>query len=58
MAITSSGVVIRTPVESVSVYGRAAQGVKIMRTSDDEKVVAIAKVKNEKDEEKILSVAR
>ncbi len=55
MAITSSGVVIRTPVESVSVYGRAAQGVKIMRTSDDEKVVAIAKVKNEKDEEKILS---
>jgi len=55
MAITSSGVVIRTPVESVSIYGRAAQGVKIMRTSDDEKVVAIAKVKNEKDEEKILS---
>ncbi len=55
MAITSSGVVIRTPVNSVSIYGRATQGVKIMRTSDDEKVVAIAKVKNEKDEEKILS---
>lgn len=55
MAITSSGVVIRTPVESVSIYGRAAQGVKIMRTSDDEKLVAIAKVKSEKDEEKILS---
>lgn len=55
MAITSSGVVIRTPVSSVSIYGRAAQGVKIMRTSEDEKVVAIAKIKSEKDEEKIIS---
>ena len=55
MAITSSGVVIRTPIESVSIYGRATQGVKIMRTSDEEKVVAIAKVKSEKDEEKIIS---
>lgn len=54
MAITSNGVVIRTPVDSVSIYGRAAQGVKIMRTSDEEKVVAIAKVKSEKDEEKLL----
>ena len=54
MAITSNGVVIRTPVDSVSIYGRAAQGVKIMRTSEEEKVVAIAKVKNEKDEERIL----
>lgn len=55
MAITSSGVVIRTPIESVSIYGRATQGVKIMRTSGEEKVVAIAKVKSEKDEEKIIS---
>lgn len=55
MAITSSGVVIRTPMESVSIYGRVTQGVKIMRTSDEEKVVAIAKIKSEKDEEKILS---
>ena len=55
MAITSSGVVIRTPIESVSIYGRATQGVKIMRTSDEEKVVAIAKIKSEKDEEKIIS---
>ena len=54
MVITSSGVVIRTPVDSVSIYGRAAQGVKVMRISDGEKVVAIAKVKSEKDEEKIL----
>lgn len=54
MVITSSGVVIRTPVEAVSIYGRAAQGVKVMRISDGEKVVAIAKIKSEKDEEKIL----
>lgn len=54
MAITSMGVVLRTPVDSVSIYGRAAQGVKIIRTSENEKLVAIAKVKNEKDEEKML----
>ncbi|MGB0404683.1 MAG: DNA gyrase C-terminal beta-propeller domain-containing protein, partial [Fusobacterium sp.] len=54
MAITSMGVVLRTPVDSVSIYGRTAMGVKIIRTSEDEKLVAIAKVKNEKDEEKML----
>ncbi|MFK4785868.1 DNA gyrase subunit A [Fusobacterium sp. MFO224] len=54
MAITSMGVVLRTPVDSVSIYGRTARGVKIIRTSENEKLVAIAKVKNEKDEEKML----
>lgn len=54
MAITSLGVVLRTPVETVSIYGRTAMGVKIIRTSENEKLVAIAKVKNEKDEEKLL----
>ncbi|MGO2117481.1 MAG: DNA gyrase subunit A [Fusobacterium sp.] len=54
MAITSLGVVLRTPVETVSIYGRTAMGVKIIRTSANEKLVAIAKVKNEKDEEKLL----
>lgn len=54
MAITSLGVVLRTPVDTVSIYGRTARGVKIIRTSENEKLVAIAKVKNEKDEEKLL----
>lgn len=55
MAINSSGVVIRTSVESIAVHGRATSGVKIMKTDEDTKVVAVVKVKNEKDEERIIS---
>ncbi len=45
MAITSNGVVIRTPVDAISLIGRATQGVKIMRVEDQEKLVSIIKVK-------------
>ncbi|NME36329.1 MULTISPECIES: DNA gyrase subunit A [Fusobacterium] len=55
MAINSSGVVIRTSVESIAVHGRATSGVKIMKTDEDTKVVAVVKVKSEKDEERIIS---
>ncbi|MGL4945990.1 MAG: DNA gyrase subunit A [Fusobacteriaceae bacterium] len=51
MAITSSGIVIRTPAEQISIIGRATQGVKIMRISDDEKLVSITKVHAETEEE-------
>lgn len=53
MVITSSGIVIRTAVEQVSIIGRATQGVKIMRVddSDSEKVVSIATFKEEESEE-------
>ncbi|MGL4687772.1 MAG: DNA gyrase C-terminal beta-propeller domain-containing protein, partial [Fusobacteriaceae bacterium] len=51
MAITSSGVVIRTPAEKISIYGRATQGIKIMRIAEDEKLVSIAKVQAELEEE-------
>lgn len=55
MAINSSGVVIRTSVESIAVHGRATSGVKIMKTDEDTRVVAVVKVKSEKDEERIIS---
>ncbi|MGL4981049.1 MAG: DNA gyrase C-terminal beta-propeller domain-containing protein, partial [Fusobacteriaceae bacterium] len=51
MAITSSGIVIRTPADQISIIGRATQGVKIMRISDDEKLVSITKVHAETEEE-------
>lgn len=51
MAITSSGIVIRTPAEKISIYGRATQGIKIMRIADDEKLVSITKVQAELEEE-------
>ncbi|MGL4403087.1 MAG: DNA gyrase subunit A [Fusobacteriaceae bacterium] len=51
MAITSSGIVIRTPADQISIIGRATQGVKIMRISEDEKLVCITKVHAETEEE-------
>jgi DNA gyrase subunit A len=44
MLINSSGVAIRINVADISVTSRSAMGVTLMRTSDDEKVVAIAKI--------------
>jgi DNA gyrase subunit A len=51
MAITSNGIVIRTPVEKISNIGRATQGVKVMRVAENEKVVSIVKVKKNLEEE-------
>ncbi|MGL5051928.1 MAG: DNA gyrase subunit A [Fusobacteriaceae bacterium] len=51
MAITSSGIVIRTPIKDISIIGRATSGVKIMRIAEEEKLVSIAKVKAEVEEE-------
>ncbi|OQY43036.1 MAG: hypothetical protein B6227_00025 [Fusobacteriia bacterium 4572_74] len=50
LAITSNGVVIRTPVENISLIGRATQGVKIMRVEDSEHVVSTIKVKRNLEE--------
>lgn len=50
LAITSNGVVIRTPVEDISLIGRATQGVKIMRVEDTEHVVSTIKVKRNLEE--------
>ncbi len=51
MAITSSGIVIRTPAHHISIYGRATQGVMIMRIAEEEKLVSIATVQAEPEEE-------
>ena len=52
MAITSSGVVIRIAVEDIVLYGRATQGVIIMKVNGkDEKVVSITRVKSEDSDE-------
>ena len=51
MAITSSGVVIRMPMSSITIYGRATQGVIVMKVNSGEKVVSITKVKSEDDDD-------
>lgn len=44
LLVSSSGVLIRTPVSDISNQGRAATGVRAMALADDEAVVAIALV--------------
>ena len=50
MLINSSGVAIRINVKDISVTGRSAMGVTLMRTNEDEKVVAVAKISGSEEE--------
>ena len=50
--ITTSGKLIRIPVDDVSAIGRSTQGVRMIRVDEDEQVVAVAKVVVSEDEEK------
>jgi DNA gyrase subunit A len=49
MAISSNGVVMRTPINEISLFGRATQGVRIMRIDDEDTLVSITKVQSEDD---------
>lgn len=51
MLITSEGIVIRTDINEISVFGRNAQGVKLMRTDEQDKVVALALVEEKKTDD-------
>ncbi len=44
MLITDNGTLVRTRVNEVSVIGRNTQGVRIIRTADDEHVVALQRI--------------
>ena len=54
MLINSNGVAIRINVSDISVTSRSAMGVTLMRTHEDEKVVAIAKILSSYDSEEQL----
>ena len=49
LIISDDGTIIRMAASDISVYSRATQGVRLMRTSDDARVISIART--EKDEE-------
>ncbi|MBQ8588811.1 MAG: DNA gyrase subunit A [Clostridia bacterium] len=51
MMITSDGVIIRTGVDEISMFGRVTQGVRVMKLADDINVVSIAKANKEEDTE-------
>ncbi len=50
MALTSNGVLIRVPVETIRRTGRSAQGVWIVRPVEGERVMAVAKVVRPQEE--------
>ncbi len=51
MIITDDGVIIRTGCEEIRECGRGSQGVIVMRTGEDVKVIAIARTSKEEEDE-------
>lgn len=49
MLITSEGIVIRIDIDEISVISRNTQGVKLMKTGNKDKVVALASVEKKAD---------
>lgn len=47
MVVTNSGVIIRIDIQDISQNGRAAQGVRLIKLSDDQFVSTVAKVSEE-----------
>ena len=47
MVIENTGVVIRMQISDINIYGRAAQGVRVMRLEEGSKVISIEKVNRE-----------
>lgn len=42
MMISATGIIIRTPLDTISLQGRAAQGVTLMNLKPGDKVAAVA----------------
>ena len=47
LMIADSGVIIRTPVDAISMFSRVSQGVKVMRLKDGAKIVSVALAEKE-----------
>lgn len=56
MLISNKGTLVRTRVNEVSTVGRNTQGVRLIRTGDDEQVVGLQRI-DEIDEDEVLTEA-
>jgi DNA gyrase subunit A len=54
MLITDNGTLVRTRVNEVSIIGRNTQGVRIIRTSEDEHVVALQRIDEIEEDDSII----
>lgn len=50
MIVSSSGIMIRTSLENVGIYGRNTQGVRLINLTDDAKVTKVTLVEHEEEE--------
>ena len=55
LMIADSGVIIRTPVDAISMFSRVSQGVKVMRLKDGAKIVSVALAEKEDVQENEFS---
>ena len=53
MLITDAGTLVRTRVSEVSIVGRNTQGVRLIRTADDERVVSLERVCDADEEDSL-----
>jgi len=51
LIISDDGTIIRMAASDISVYGRATQGVRLMRTTSESRVISIARTEKEEEEE-------
>ncbi|MGE5599438.1 MAG: DNA gyrase C-terminal beta-propeller domain-containing protein, partial [Bacteroidota bacterium] len=51
MVVTAMGVIIRTKVKDISSMGRDTQGVRIIRLDQNDRVVALARVSKDVEED-------
>ncbi|MDO4436167.1 MAG: DNA gyrase subunit A [Cardiobacteriaceae bacterium] len=49
MLVTGNGTLVRTRASEIAVSGRNTQGVRLIRTRDEEKVIAVAKIIGEEE---------
>ncbi len=51
MLVTDAGQLIRTPVDQIRIAGRATSGVWVLRTKDDERVVSVARLADDSEDD-------
>ena len=51
MLTSKDGMMVRIPVKDIRIQGRSTMGVTIMRLNEGDKVVSVAKIVEENDEE-------
>ncbi|MFQ5548058.1 MAG: DNA gyrase subunit A [Woeseia sp.] len=50
MLISSSGTLVRTPVNEISIMGRNTQGVRLIRVESDQRLVGLARIESIEDQ--------